>query len=518
MAQEITPPAVDGQEAVIAFLRRPAAYGAGVERVDVVETHISMVFLAGDRAYKLKRAVRYPYLDFSTVERRLAMCEAELRLNRRTAPDLYLDVRAVTRRADGTIGWGPEGVLLDGVLVMRRFDERRLLDRLAREGRLDVPLMRRLAARIARFHGNAEIRDDGGGAAAMAEVVRSNLTVLGGTGAGAATTEAVERLTVRSGAEVARLAPLLDRRRAAGKVRLCHGDLHLRNIFLGDDGPVLFDCIEFSDDIATIDVLYDLCFLLMDLVHRGHADLASVVFNRYLDLGDEEDGLAAVPLFVAMRAVIRAHVTATAIDRGWAAPGAAAEVQQYLAEAEAALVPAQPRLVAVAGLSGSGKSTLAAMLALRLAAAPGARILRSDVLRKRLFGIDPEERLPPGAYAGETSRRVYAELHRRAAAALAAGAGVIIDAVALLPEERRDFSELAARAGVPFAGLWLDAPQATMAARISRRSGDASDASEAVLAEQMRRDPGPLADWIRIDAAGDIVETAAAARRVLGLV
>jgi aminoglycoside phosphotransferase family enzyme/predicted kinase len=508
---------MEGQDAVIAFLREPAAYGAGATRVDVIETHISIVFLAGERAYKLKRAVKYPYLDFSTPERRRAMCEAELRLNRRTAPDLYLEVRAVTRRTDGAIGWGPEGTPLDWVLVMRRFDERRLLDRVAREGGLDAGVLRALAARIARFHEAAEIRTDGGGAAAMAEVVRSNLGVLRGTAAAVFAAEQIEKLTARAEAEAARLAPLLDRRRDAGKVRRCHGDLHLRNIFLGDDGPVLFDCIEFSDEIATIDVLYDLAFLLMDLAHRGHADLAGVVLNRYLDLGDDEEGLAAMPLFLAMRAVIRAHVTATALDRGWAEAGADAEIRQYLAEAEAALAPAPPRLVAVGGLSGSGKSTLAAALAPQLGPPPGARILRSDVLRKRLFGVDPEEKLPPAAYTSEASRRVYAELRRRAEAGLAAGASVIIDAVALRPEERRDFAALAARAGVPFAGLWLDAPRATMTARIEGRRGDASDASLQVLAEQLTRDVGPLGDWIRIDASGGIAATVAAARRALGL-
>ena len=226
---------------------------------------------------------------------------------------------------------------------------------------------------------------------------------------------------------------LLDRRRANGKVRRCHGDLHLRNICLFDDKPTLFDCLEFSDALASIDVLYDLAFLLMDLEHRGLAEFANVVLNRYLDLTGEDDGLAAMPLFLSLRAAIRAHVTATAMDQAAAAERKqepAAEARSYLSLAARLLRPRPRRLVAIGGLSGSGKSTLATALA----PAIGARVLRSDVIRKRLFGVTPETRLPAHAYAAEISRLVYETLRQRAAAALASGYSVIIDAVSLKPE------------------------------------------------------------------------------------
>jgi predicted kinase len=264
-------------------------------------------------------------------------------------------------------------------------------------------------------------------------------------------------------------------------------------------------------------VLYDLAFLLMDLGHRGHQGSANLVFNRYLDLTEEEDGLALLPLFLSLRAIIRAHVTATMAEHGWGAGdplSAIAEARRYLDEAEAALWPAPARLVAVGGLSGSGKSALAAGLASQLGRRPGARVLRSDVLRKLRFGAEPESPLPPEAYSSEVTVQVYQDLCTRAAAALRAGYSAVIDAVALGEEERHSFAAVAAAAGVPFTGLWLDAPAATMRERIAVRRGDASDASPEVLAHQLSSDPGAL-EWIRIDAGGAADATLAAARRAM---
>jgi aminoglycoside phosphotransferase family enzyme/predicted kinase len=461
----------DKQDEVIAFLRRPASYGLDESAaVETAETHISIVFLAGDFAYKLKRAVKFPYLDFSTAEARHAACEAELTLNRRTAPQLYLEMRAISRRPDGSIGWGREGTPLDWVVVMRRFDQAKLFDRLARAGGLSAPLMYDLAAHIAEFHRQAEPRPDDGGAAAIREIAATNLRILRDRHAAGFDNAQIAALEARIGEQLVRVGPLLDARRARGKVRRCHGDLHLRNICLYDGKPLIFDCIEFSESIASVDVLYDLAFLPMDLSHYGEGRFANLVLNRYLDLSGEDDGLAAMPVFMALRAVIRAHVTASAAVR----------------------------------------------LAPELGIVPGARVLRSDVLRKRRFGLMPEERLPPEAYRPEVTAEVYRELGERATAALKAGYAAVIDAVTLRAEERRAFAEAAAEAGVPFTGLWLDAPAATMRERIGARRADASDATPAVLDLQLQADPGPL-DWIRIDASGTLEQTFATARRVLGL-
>jgi len=510
--------APDTQDEVIAFLRRPASYGLGEgAAIETAETHISIVFLAGEHAYKLKRAVEFPYLDFSTPELRRAACEAELALNRRTAPELYREVRAISRRPDGSLGWG-DGAPLDWVVIMRRFDQGQLLDRAARGGGLSAPLMLDLAAHIAAFHRDAEPRPDHGGAAVMREIATTNLRILRDRRAAGFDDAQIDALEARVGEALARVGAVLDARRVQDKVRRCHGDLHLRNICLYDGKPLIFDCIEFSEPIASVDVLYDLAFLLMDLVHYGERGFANLMLNRYLDLTGEDDGLAAMPVFMALRAVIRAHVTASAAEH---MPGAErdaqfAEARRYVEAAVAMLQPQPARLVAIGGLSGSGKSSLALRLAPELGTMPGARVLRSDVLRKRHFGVMPEERLPPAAYGAGVTAQVYRELCERAAAALDAGYAAMIDAVALREEERRAFAAVAEKAGVPFTGLWLDAPAEAMRTRIESRRSDASDATAPVLEQQLRADPGML-DWQRIDAAGDLEQTAARARQALGL-
>jgi aminoglycoside phosphotransferase family enzyme/predicted kinase len=505
----------DDQRDAIDFLSRPSSYSAAVERVDLIETHVSLVFLAGEHAYKLKRAIKFPYLDFSSTEARRVACEAELALNRRTAPDLYLEVRALTCTANGRVGFGTEGRVVDWVVVMRRFDQAALFDELAKTSRLNPALMTALAGHIAAFHRAAEPRSDHGGAAALAAVVETNhRCLMAAPHAGFATAHIAE-IRRRSLERLAAIGALLDGRRATGKVRRCHGDLHLHNVCLFEGKPTLFDCLEFSDELASVDVLYDLAFLLMDLEHRGLADFANLVLNRYLDLTDEDDGLAAMPLFLSLRAAIRAHVTAAAMERA-AEPGATpqltAEARSYLELCALLLQPRSCRLVAIGGLSGTGKSTLAAALAPSL----GARVLRSDVIRKQLFRVAPETRLPTSAYTAQASRRVYQTLRRKAAEALGAGYSVIIDAVSLKLAERHSFAAIAEAAVVPFSGVWLAAPPATMNLRLRARRHDASDASPEILAQQLRQDPGAV-DWVCIDAGRGPADCLSAARRALGL-
>ena len=506
---------VDDQRDVINFLSRPSSYGAAVERVDIVETHVSLVFLAGDHAYKLKRAIKFPYLDFSSAEQRRIACEAELVLNRRTAPELYLEVRALSRTANGGVSFSTEGRVVDWVVVMRRFDQGALFDELAKTNRLNAPLMNELADHIAAFHQAAEPRPVHGGAAALAAVVETNHHCLTAAPHAGFATEDIVEIRERSLERLAAVATLLDRRRAAGKVRRCHGDLHLRNVCLFHGRPTLFDCLEFSDELASVDVLYDLAFLLMDLEHRGLVNFSNLVLNRYLDLTGEDDGLTAMPLFLSSRAAIRAHVTAAAIEpaaQSKLKPEMAAEARSYLKLAAQFLRPRSCRLVAIGGLSGTGKSTLAAALAPSL----GARVLRSDVIRKRIFGVAPETRLPASAYTAQVSRRVYQTLGRNAANVLAAGYSVIVDAVSLKLSERQSFLMVAEAAGVPFAGIWLEAPPATMDRRLRARLNDASDASPEVLAQQLQQDPGTV-EWARIEAGGDPENCLSAARRTLGL-
>lgn len=498
------------QSETIEFLSRGSSYGRPGETPQRVDTHASIVFLIGDRVYKLKRAVRFSFLDYSSVAARDRFCHAEFELNRRTAPQLYLGVRSITRKPDGELEWDGVGELVDSVVAMQRFDESELFDRLAASGRLTPALMTRLADEIAAFHGSAEITPAFGGAAAISAVIADthrNLML----GCPPLDPSAVDGL--RSACETAleRVRGLLDARRAGGKVRRCHGDLHLRNICLLGGVPTLFDCIEFSDPIACIDVLYDLAFLLMDLEHRGLRPLANIVFNRYLDRTDETSGIAALPLLLSVRAGVRAMVAIASLS---VEPKAAADAQAYLDLADALLRPARPRLIAVGGFSGTGKSTIATGLAPDFAPAPGARIIRSDVLRKSLLGVAPETRLPQSAYAHAVSERVYDALREQATTVLGAGYTAILDATFIDAAERDAVATTAARASVAFAGIWLAAPDTTLIERIARRRGDASDADRLVLMQQLAADTGAIT-WQKVDVGGDPGASLAAARQAL---
>lgn len=493
------------QSEAIAFLSR--GDGEAPQRID---THSSIVFLAGKRVFKIKRAVKFSFLDYSTIANRQRFCRAEYDLNRRTAPRLYHGVRALTRALSGGLEWDGEGALVEPVLEMARFEDDALFDTLAEEGRLTPALMVKLGDIIAAFHGKAAAAADFGGRKGIADVIADNHANLL-TGCPPLARGPVEALHAASEAALARHGDALDERRRQGKVRRCHGDLHLRNICLFDGEPTLFDCIEFSDEIACIDTLFDFAFLLMDLEHRGLRALGNLVFNRYFDRSDEMSGLGALPLLMSVRAAIRAKVAIAALK---VRDDAATEAQAYLDLSLALLRPGSPRLIAVGGLSGSGKSTIAAGVAGDFAPAPGARHIRSDVLRKTLMGVAPETRLQPSAYTHEVSERVYRALGEQAAASLAAGYSAVVDATFMDAAERQAIAAVAARGGVPFTGLWLGAPADILMSRVTQRRGDASDADSAVLAQQLRARLGKI-DWPEVDVSGDAAAALANVRRAL---
>jgi len=496
----------EDQTAVIEFLSSPGAHaGEAVERID---THASIVFLAGQRAWKLKRAVRYDYLDFSTAARRKAMCEAEVRINRRTAPMLYLGVVPVTREADGRLALGGAGAPLDWLVEMVRFDQQGLFDRLAGRQALSIDLMRALATEIVRFHAAADVRRDRGGKAAMAWVIDGNADGFGEQGAGILDPALCRDVTAASHAELARHGALLDARRGAGKVRQCHGDLHLRNIVLIDNRPVLFDAIEFNDDIACIDVLYDAAFLWMDLWRRDLPRHANTVWNVYLNESGDFDGVPLLPLLLSCRAAVRAKTSASAarlMDDGPRKAEMEDLARRYLTMAADLLRPPAPVLIAIGGLSGSGKSSVALALAPSIGAVPGALVVRSDEVRKQLAGVSSLQRLGPEGYSAEMSMRVYDEVADRARRVVHGGHSVIADAVFARAVDRARIEEMASRADVPFLGIWLDAPRNVLVERVSRRERDASDADAAVVSSQFEQDTGPLT-WVRIDASGSIDE------------
>ena len=475
------------QHATIAFLR-------GLAPCTQITTHCSHVFVYGERVLKLKRALRYAYLDFSTPEKRIVDCERELAINRRFTPNLYLGLRRITRNADGALKLDGAGETVDGVVEMRRFRDDDLFSRVVEEGRATPALVTRLAGVIAASHDKAQLASEGG-AEAFGRVLALNEAAL--RASAPVTPERVEALCARLRELRAHHAALLDARRSRGCVRRCHGDLTLRNICLFEGEPALFDALEFDEGLATIDVLYDLAFPLMDLWRLGARDLANLLFNRYLDARDEADGLPLLPLFMATRAVVRAHVTAALAKE---APERLAEAQGYFALAEAFLEPRKPLLVALGGFSGSGKSTLSARLASALGPAPGARIHATDRIRKALHGVAATDKLPLEAYAPEVSARVYAMEREACAATLRAGHGCIAEAVFDRAQDRAAIEAVALAAGVRFAGFWLEAPVEVLAQRIAGRRGDPSDADEAVMRAQVARGNEGVG-WTLLDAA-----------------
>ena len=497
------------QAGTIAFLARANSYpGGDASEVAVIETHISVVFLAGSRAYKLKRAVLFPYLDFTTLGSRKEACARELRLNRRGAPDLYLGLVAVVMNAGGERSLHPEDALPDGgdiiewLVCMRRFDQDMLFDRLAERGGLNMALMEPLAREIHDLHEGAKVYNDRGGRAAAAAIIDNNLECLNRFGREALSAGDLKSLAELSRRHLDRIGGLMDARAAAGFVRQCHGDLHLRNIVLIDNAPVLFDGIEFSDAFSIIDTLYDFAFLVMDLCHKGLTDEASAVFNRTMDLTGDVAGLAAMPLFLSMRAAVRSHVTAASGKQS-------AEAAAYLAEAIAYLAPPPAKLVAIGGLSGTGKSPLAARIAAKIGAAPGALVLRSDVIRKRLAGADLFAQLAPEDYSKAMTKRVFGRMIDDARIALMGGQSVILDAVYADADQRRDVARLADEIATEigdfagFTGFWLHSPLPEREQRIEARSGNVSDATVAIARQQEGYEQGTM-DWTLIDAAKDI--------------
>jgi uncharacterized protein len=500
------------QQPVIDFLADPATHGGTpVRRVD---THAASVFLAGDRVLKIKRAVRFPFLDFSTLAQRKAACEAEIAVNRAFAPALYRRAVPITRTPEGHLEIGGQGLPVEWAVEMRRFDETQTLDRLAQSDRIDTALADGLGRTVAAAHRVAPAVKNAKFTEILQEIIAQNEAELAGEpdlfslqdlrALAAATREAFERVK-----------PLLAARERAGLVRRCHGDLHLGNVAVIDGKPVLFDAIEFDDRIATGDVLYDLAFVLMDLVERNLRPAANAVFNRYLietrrihDL----DALAALPLFMSVRAAIRAKVMAARRRQAAADADIDRDARNYAELARVLLTPFKPELVAIGGLSGTGKSLLARTLAPESMPMPGAVLLRSDVERKNIFGVAETGRLPEAAYAADVTAKVYAALAAKARRVIEAGYSAIVDAVFARPDERGQIENAAGSRH--FVGLFLTADLPKRIMRVGGRTNDASDADAAVAEAQEQFDLGRI-KWTRLDASGPPEETLIRARATL---
>ncbi|SMX25852.1 bifunctional aminoglycoside phosphotransferase/ATP-binding protein [Boseongicola aestuarii] len=498
------------QSEVIAFLASPHAFNS-CEDVSVIETHGALVFLCGPVALKLKRAVKYDYMDLSTVELRHAMLVREIELNAPFAPMIYRDVLPVTRQDEG-LALAGDGPVVDWVLRMWRFPAEDELQEIAKRGELDEELALSMGEAVAAYHKATPIVRCPG-SQLIGDILDELQRVF------AEFTGSMGMMRIPVWAHEARDAwmsnrSLLDARGLSGHVRRVHGDMHLRNFVLMDGQPTLFDALEFDEILGTCDVLYDVAFLIMDMCHSGLQKQACRVLDTWLceAEGEEDDGLAALPLFLSVRAAIRAMVLLQT-DAACETPEASAcEIDEYMQLADVCLRRPPPMLVAVGGYSASGKSILARQIAPDIGALPGAVILASDMERKA--GLQKKQALNKEAYTSEKRTAVYQRIFTRAESILKAGHAVVLDATFLGPDLRKKAASVAAVSGVPFVGFWLDAPQRVLEDRIEARRKAASDANIDVLRRQLAAPIGDLS-WYRLDASGTFESVYSAALKTL---
>ena len=474
-------------------LRSPAAYPDLCADVELIETHISSVLLAGAYAYKLKKPVHYGFVDFSTLEKRKRFCLEELRLNRRTAPQLYLDVVPVT----GTLERpriGGDGPVLEYAVRMQRFGSEQLLDRMAKAGTLDPALIDAFAEQVAHFHAAIpKVAPDAveGTTGEIWRWAHENFTELRRHRLFATDRVRLESLEdwTRREFEARRVAFVT--RRLQGSVRECHGDLHLGNVVVLDGRPVAFDGIEFNPALSGIDVINEIAFPFADLFDHGLPRLAWRFLNRYLEVTGDYAGLAVLRFYAVYRAMVRAKVARLRADgpheHGDTRPVEDAEYHRQVALAQALSVVPRPVVVVMTGLPASGKSTVAEHLAEEI----GAVRIRSDVERKRLYGVPSREHpvtaYEGGLYGAEATRRTYERLATLAFDVVAAGYPVVVDASFSRRDERAAFLDLAGRLDAAFFIVECTAPVETLRERITRRSGAGSDVSDATLPVLERR-------------------------------
>ena len=490
-------------EAFIAARTRVAALRAALEAsegapVRLIETHISWVLLAGSSAYKLKKPVRLPFLDFTTLAARRRFCDEELRLNRRLAPELYLEVVEVRDAPSGPC-FGGAGELVDVALRMRRFPDGALWSERLGAGTLEASHIDAIAGRLAEFHRDASVAPPDGafGSAAVHERVTRRLVAgIDAWQAGIASPDpgwpALRGWLER---ERVRLARHWSIRLRSGRVRECHGDLHLANVLQLGDRATAFDGIEFDAELRWIDVLEDIAFLAMDLLAHGRRDFAFRLLDAYLEATGDHDGVPALRFYLVSRALVRAQVAALGEGQGIATTAGCA-AGDYLKLAAALAAGSDARLAITHGLPGSGKS----FASQRLLEAAGALRVRSDVERKRLFGLDPlepsHEHVAGGIYDAATTERTYLRLLAVAHTVLGAGWPLLVDAAFLRRCERARFAALAAALAVPFSIVDCRAPARVLRERIVRRQAGPGDASEADLAvlERLAASAEPLDD------------------------
>ncbi|MBI3433016.1 MAG: AAA family ATPase [Hydrogenophilales bacterium] len=479
--------APDDTAELIRSLHDPACYDHPAGPVRLIETHISWVLLTGEFAYKIKKPLNLGFLDFSSLDKRLHACCDEVQLNRRLAPDIYLDVVPITGTPAAPRING-QGMAFEYAVQMRQFPPDATLDRLDAQGGMSAQHVEAIATTLARFHldGCARAAADSpwGSPDAIWRPVAQNFAQIAPHLVDAADREQLDKLQRWSAEAHARLAPLMAARKRDGFVRECHGDLHLGNLAWVDDQLLVFDCIEFNPELRWIDIQSEVAFCYMDLLQRGHADWAWLFLNGWLEATGDYAGLALMRYYAVYRALVRAKVSAirSAQTTGTERDAALADVRALLQLATTLTHPPPPRLDITHGLSGSGKTTVTQTWM----QTPGAIRLRSDIERKRLAGLDALEKSGSGIgqdlYAADATHRTYAHLAQLAGKLLDAGWSVIVDATFTARWQRDLLRDVAHTYNVEFRILDFRVPVATLRERIVRRARAGNDASEADLA------------------------------------
>lgn len=490
----------ESQHTLVKALCDPARYAHPVQAIELLETHISYVILTGPFAYKIKKPVDLQFLDFSALEKRRHYCHEEVRLNRRLAPQLYLDVVSITGSVDAPVLGGPEPAI-EYAVRMRQFPQDVLLDRLLARGAVLPAHIDGLARQIAEFHTRTAVADAAspfGTPERVRQPAQENFRQIGERIQTPEDRAVLAQLQAWTEREYAARLQDFRQRKERGFIRECHGDMHAGNMVLLDERVVVFDCIEFNDNLRWIDVMSEVAFLVMDLADRGRPDLAHRFLNAYLESTGDYAGLGVLRYYLVYRALVRAKVAAIRLqqegidtddsERMWE------QFRGYLRLAQRYTAAPAPLLLATCGLSGSGKTTLTQPLLESL----GAIRLRSDVVRKALFGLAPEARsgagLASGLYAADASARTYQTLAQLARTVVSAGYTAVLDATFLKRAQRDAIRQLASDLGVAFRILHFTAPEDVLRARILQREAEARDASEANLAvlENQLRNVEPL--------------------------
>jgi len=455
---------------------KPETYPHAVDKIEMIQTHASWVFLTGAFAYKFKKPVDFGFMDFSTLAKRQYFCEQELKLNRRLAPAIYLDVLPVYQHGETSNLSGP-GEVVDYCLKMAQFDQSGLFDLKLLHGKLEARWMDDLALDVARFHAQVQINNDSGfdHTTLLARHINDNLAIAAQHIGSAIESSLLETLRIFSNSTLREQQAALKQRQRERHIRHCHGDLHFRNITLIDGKPTLFDCIEFNDAYRIIDTMNDVAFLVMDCDAHGISDLGMRFLSRYLEYCNDYDGLILLPLYLFYRASVRGKVACILADElpPDQQPPQWQEARHYFDLALTYTKAATPRLFAIGGLSGSGKSHLA----LLGCGKERAIIIRTDATRKRIATHFPELEL----YGKQMHIHTYKAMFDAARTALAAGFSVILDATFLHPDSRRQAYELAKDCDIPLYFYWLDMDKATLRKRIRKRQRSASDISDADL-------------------------------------